>query len=191
MSDPRFAESRPETDGKARKPARRMRRLLWLPWMFVIALVIGLTIFSIYVSDGLKARNQCQDQMRAIYRAIEAYDQAYGQLPSLSFYPTNPQSGEKSLRVALTPFGAYEELFLCPHSADLVREQQGLSYLWNVALNGKPLRTFDADTWILVEIEAVSADVSPPHFRRYNVLYANGDVRHVTSVPPGIRAESE
>jgi len=178
-------------DDKLPESVRRLRRFMWLPWIVVIGLVIALSVFSIWVSEGLKDRAACLEQLGEIYRGLEQYDQTYGQLPSLAFYPTNPKTDEKSICVALQPFGTYEELFVCPHSAPRIQKEQGLSYLWNVALNGKPLRNFGADTWMLIEIEAMSGDIVPPHFRRYNVLYANGEVRHVRSVPPGIRIESE
>jgi len=66
-----------------------------------------------------------------------------------------------------------------------------LTYLWNVELNGIPLKDVQAtNPWMLIEISALSATAKAPHFGRFNILLADGSVVERSEIPAGILSPS-
>lgn len=122
----------------------------------------------------------CGENLRAIYRALELFEYERGTLPALAFFPDNPFEDSDSLRVVLEPYGAGGSMCVCPHAPRALSEL-GLTYVWNVRLNGRKMPRDPAERdWMLVEISAVSGDVPAPHLGRYNVLYTDGTVERIS-----------
>jgi len=171
--------------------SRALSRLVWLPWIGVLLLVCALTIVTLRVNGNLRDRRICREHLEEIYQALVRSNQENGSLPRLDFYPTNTRNDQDSLLVALRDYGIREADCQCPRSPASIREGQGLTYLWNVELNGIPLKDVQDHTWMLIEISALSATAKAPHFGRYNILLANGTVVERSEVPAGILVPSK
>ncbi len=119
----------------------------------------------------------CEENLHAIYRALELYELERGTLPKLAFFPDQPAEDADSVRVVLQPFGMQPHHAICP-SATRVEKELGLTYIWNTALNGQPIPR-DEPVWMLTEMDALSPDLPKTHVIRYNVLFSDGSVRRI------------
>jgi hypothetical protein len=152
--------------------------------MALMALVAGIYLLLMEVSMMMR----CSDQVRRIYQALELYEMDRGSLPRLAFYPDEPLTDPDSIRVVLEEYGGDASLWVCPSSHPKIAAT-GLSYIWNVQLNGGSLRGRATNTWVIVEINALSSDVPAPHLGFHNVLYTDGRVeriRHPLEKLPGL-----
>lgn len=131
------------------------------------------------VLQELRYSFECQAHLRALYHALELYEMERGALPKLAYFPDVPQEDTDSLRVVLESFGAGGSACLCPAAPPNLREL-GLTYVWNVRLNGRKIPRGQAREWMLVDIQALSTDVPPPHLGKYHVLYSDGTVERIT-----------
>jgi prepilin-type processing-associated H-X9-DG protein len=143
--------------------------------LLVIAAVVG-ALF--YVLGQVRRTATCADQLKSIYRALELYEMERGVLPSLAFYPDHALEDLDSLRVVLEPYGVSGARCICP-SARPVQRAEGLTYLWNVSLNGQRMPRESEAVWMLVDMNALSDDVPSPHLGRYNALFSDGSVRRI------------
>lgn len=142
----------------------------------VAALILG-GLF--HLLNRVRKDAACRANLEAIYLALEQFELEKGALPDLAYYPDEPYTGERSLRVVLEEFGLSASACVCPAGHPAAREF-GLSYIWNPAFNGGHLTGSNTEPgWLLVDIQALAPDVPPPHLRGYHVLYSNGDIRAV------------
>lgn len=158
-------------------PARAYatKLLAKLAMLLAVAAAVLLTLFVIL--ESVRDSFDCESNLKAIYAALELYEQDRGSLPRLAFFPDDPMEDESSLRVVLEPYGAVGRICVCP-AAPRSLAALGLTYVWNVRLNGRKMPR-EERVWVLVEMSAVSADVPAPHLGRYNVLYSDGVVERV------------
>lgn len=154
----------------------------------LLAVVIALSILGagigLLVQDQLMAR-QCEARLRGLYTALEQYEIDRGLLPHLALFPDDPKQDSNSLLAALASYIASPELYICPATPQICRDT-GLSYIWNVKLNGRKLREDREPLWMLTEINALSQEVPAPHGRCYHILYTDGTIRHSKQPPPGL-----
>lgn len=151
---------------------------MWWKLGLVLALgAMGFAIINHYVTEARKAA-RCADQLRAIYRALEMYEMERGSLPQLAYYPDSPLEDPDSLRTVLEAYGLDPEYCVCPASRRIQRAE-GLTYLWNVKLNGLRIPRGGQPVWMLVDMEALGGGVPAPHFGGYNVLFSDGSVRRL------------
>lgn len=137
-----------------------------------ILTVVAMIYFVLIASAKTLA---CQENLNRIYQSLEMYELAHGSLPRLAFYAEEPLSDPESICVALESYGLTPETFICPSAHALVAET-GLTYIWNTRLNGRSMQEFYEKQWMLVEIEAISSEVSGPHFGSCQVLYTDGSI---------------
>lgn len=155
--------------------------------LLVVAAVLCLAAGGIWYSFTARAQaRHCEANLLAIYSALELYEVDRGTLPRLAFFPDDPKQDNDSLVTTLQPYRSGAEVYACP-SAPANLKDLGLTYVWNVALNGKKLHAPGAPTWMLVEINSLSDQVPAPHFGRYHILYTDGRVRPSRTPPPGLR----
>ena len=138
------------------------------------------------VKDRAK-RTQCQQNLRQVGMAIQMHEMMNGALPSAKFYPKEPREDGQSI---LNLLPGYERCMVCPcmpHSL----QAKGLTFLWNDRYGGKGLSAIPnpSQTWLMIEMSAVSKDAPPPHQGGYNVLCADLQVRHWTNLPPELKAK--
>jgi hypothetical protein len=124
--------------------------------------------------------------LRAIYMALEWYELDQGRLPDLAFFPNDPLHDNDSLLVKLGKYGVTEEMTVPPDVPEALRDLS-LCYVWNVDLNGRKLHEPGPPKWMLVNIQALSDDLPPPHLWRYHILYSDGQVERSRVPPPGLR----
>jgi hypothetical protein len=152
--------------------------------VFIMVLAIGSA--SVRIALERARQDRCARNLRRIYSWLEMYEIDRGTLPHLAMFPDEPRHDHDSLVTVLQAYGSGDDTFLCPaEPADL--RQEGLTYLWNVQLNGKTLRSPKEPTWMLVEINALSQTVPAPHFGAYNILYTDGQVRREREPPLALR----
>jgi prepilin-type processing-associated H-X9-DG protein len=155
--------------------------------VLMAALVIGLLSgLAGWILRQSKKAQQCERNMARIYLALEMYEIDRGTLPALAFFPNDPQHDSDSLPVALKKYGVSGEMCICPALPPVLREL-GITYVWNTRMNGKKLHEPGVRDWMLVEVNALSDQIGPPHLGQYNVLYTDGRVERTPRLPPDIR----
>lgn len=157
-------------------------------FVLTVALLMVIAACGALILRGYRRAETCRANLREIYAVLEMYEIENGTLPSLALFPDDPKNDEDSLRVFLESQGVSGDLCLCPTSPRVVRET-GLSYLWNVNLNGKKLSGFKDPEWMIVEINALSDQVPAPHYGAYHILYTDGRVEASREPPPELREE--
>lgn len=155
------------------KSGRIFIRILFL--MLVIGGIVGALLFTM---TQIRHTVACADNLKSIYRALELYEMERGVLPTLAYYPDHPLEDSDSLRVVLEPYGLTGARCLCPHARSVQRDE-GLTYLWNVSLNGQRIPRDKEPVWMLVDMNALSDDVPAPHLGRYNALFTDGTVKRI------------
>jgi prepilin-type processing-associated H-X9-DG protein len=154
----------------------------------VAAVLIGLAAAIYTVVHQNMLTKKCANNLRNIYAALENFEVDRGTLPRAAFYPDDPKQDNDSLLVVLQPYRIQPDIYICP-SAPRVQKDTGLTYVWNVHLNGRKLQGSGAPAWMIVELNALSDAVPAPHFGSYNILYADGSVRRSKEPPTGLRGE--
>ena len=150
------------------------------------AVLIGLAA-AIYMAIHQNVLNKkCANNLRNIYTALENFEVDRGTLPRAAFYPDDPKQDNDSLLVALQPYRVHPDIYICP-TAPASQKDLGLTYVWNVQLNGRNLHGSGAPTWMMVELNALSDAVPAPHFGAYNILSTDGSVRRSKQPPPDLR----
>lgn len=133
-----------------------------------------------HVMDRAKAL-QCQNNLRQMGVVLKTM----GTLPNAAFYPSgDPKSDPKSLLVIGKKAGLTESMFMCPTAPPEFRDK-GLTFLWNDAVNGQGPFSVSRE-WLMIEMNVLSAEPTPPHAGKYHVLYGDGSVKAVTSIPQEI-----
>lgn len=150
-------------------------------WLRIGILLIGTAlVVAVLMNILAEARHaaQCAANLQQIYRALELYEMDRGTLPTLAYFPDQPMDDPDSLRVVLEPYGITPQHCICPASRP-IQAAEGLTYLWNVRLNGKRIPRGTNAVWMLVDMNAISDDVPASHFGGYNVLFSDGTVRRI------------
>jgi prepilin-type processing-associated H-X9-DG protein len=169
----------------SRRPHRQGRILVKA---LLLAASLGAALLAGYHLVRTRQDNRiCIDHLKKLYGALELYELDRGALPALAFYPGDDLKQEHSnLRLVLEAYGAEANTCLCPALPKAVNEL-GLSYVWNVKLNGQKIPRSSEATWMLIEISALSPEVPAPHGGFYNALYSDGSVRALRVPPPELR----
>lgn len=154
----------------------------------VAAVLIGLAAGIYTAVHQNMLTKKCANNLRNIYTALENFEVDRGTLPRAAFYPDDPKQDNDSLLVALQPYRAQSDLYICP-AAPAVQKDTGLTYVWNVQLNGRKMHVSGAPVWMIVELNALSDAVPAPHFGGYNILYTDGSVQRSKEPPKGLRGD--
>ncbi len=130
----------------------------------------------------LAYQTDCKNNLMQLYQALLMYDMNNGGLPKAAFFPKHPKGDPDSLELILD--AAYRPSLVCPVFPSAIKEK-GLTYLYNDSLGGQSLDMIpDApNTWLLMEMNAVSPEIPMPHPGGFNILYANGQVRVSKTIP--------
>ena len=161
------------------------RRKVWLVWLPTAGAVAALA-FALFLGLRHRAWNRgCEANLVSIYEKLRAYSLDRETLPALSFFPDDVFTDPDSLYTVLAPYGLRAEECVCPaikrHLGDL-----GITYVWNVRLNGRAWEDLGSAAWLLVEINALSRNAPRPHGGHYHILYADGRVERSPYPPPGL-----
>lgn len=156
---------------------------MYTPVLLLLAVIVAV-VGIVWLRGERSAEQRCEENLYDIYAALELYEIEYGSLPTLAFYPDEPLKDDTGLRVFLERQGLPGSVCICPSSTETIKES-GLSYLWNIELNGQNLGQPGDPAWILVEINALSEQVPPPHRGYYHILYTDGSVQRSKTPPEG------
>ncbi len=151
-------------------------------------LVIGAG--GLWYLDGWLDARKCERDLQAIYRAVEMHEINHGALPRIAFYADQPLEDERSMVRVLGNYGVPPEVFRCPCSHPVVRDT-GLSYVWNVDVNGLHLLQIEDPVWMVAEVSALSGEVPRPFMGRVPVLFTDGRVEWLSRVPASLRNRLE
>ncbi len=144
----------------------------------VTELLVAVTIVTsvssaafVNVKDKAK-QTQCQNNLKQIGMALRMHEMTDGKLPKAAFFPDDPEKGKDSIRVVLKDNPA--KLFKCPSAPEEIAKK-GLTFVWNDKCGGKPSHRIkkSKETWLMMEVDAVSDKVPAPHPGGYNILYAD------------------
>ena len=156
---------------------------VFLPWLFIFLMIGSLFWLLQRVNKGIQDTDACHKNLEAIYQALRLYEQEHGRLPALEFYPLEPTEGDGNLIHILENQSSSDVAWLvCPGAPDLLREQ-GITYLWNTALNQSSLTERDDITWVLVDMQALDDRLPGPHFGKVHILYTDGRIE-LSDDPP-------
>lgn len=122
----------------------------------------------------------CENNLRQLYMGLQMYEMSYGSLPAAKLYPKNPKRDKKSIVKLMDP--AYEPLFVCPVFPSAIKDK-GLTYIYNDEIAGQSLDMLPTDTWIMMEMNAVSEKIPLPHPGGFHILYANGQIKIQKELP--------
>ncbi len=161
------------------------QRYFTLRALYVAVAITAVVLLGMHYVKQRHLEDQCADNLAQIYSALEMYEINHGVLPNLAFYPDNPKHAPDSLLVVLDPYAFGSDLGYCPSSHPVIRER-GLSYVWNIRMNGKKLHAAPDAPWLITEIAALSDQVSPPHRGHYLILYADGRIVRSQTPPDGL-----
>ena len=127
-------------------------------------------------------QQSCANNLRQLYQGLMAYDMQNGGLPQAAFFPKNPRQDPKSLVQILGQNWAAS--LVCPVFPGAIKDK-GLTYLYNDSLAGQSLDQIEnaSETWLLVEMNAISPEVPMPHPGGFNTLYADGQVKVTKKIP--------
>lgn len=169
-------------------PARPCAGFVLIELLAIATVLVGLAAGIYTVVHQNMLAKKCANNLRNIYTSLENFEIDRGTLPRAAFYPDDPKQDNDSLVVALQPYSTRQDMYICP-TAPSVQKESGLTYVWNVQLNGRKLRGTGAPAWMMVELNALSDAVPTPHFGGYNILYADGSVLRSKTPPAGLRGE--
>ena len=149
-----------------------------------IALAAGAGGVVVSLARSAREERQCIENLQSVYDAVHRYDEKHASLPDLAFFPGDVRRDLDSLLVVLEPHGLREPQCVCP-GADPVLAETGITYVWNVSLNGRRLSSLEIPVWMMVEINVLSPSVPATHRGGYHVLYTDGRVEREVN-PPAI-----
>lgn len=163
-----------------RRPANRSARAGGILVRLLVIVALAASVFFVQhrMSVSTAEDQACKDNLRSLFRALELYEMDRGTLPTLAFFPDDPQNDADSLRTILEPYGAEAHFAICPATHPVLRDL-GLTYVWNHRLNAKRIPRSGPPRWMLIEMTAAYADLPAPHSGHYNVLFTDGTVREV------------
>jgi len=154
--------------------------------LVVFVLLCCMALIGWFATRQVMMRKHCKRNLYAIYNALEMYEMDRGTLPRLAFFPDKPKTEKDSPLVALRPYSSSADIFICPAAPPYHREL-GMTYVWNVELNGRKLHATGAPAWMMTEMSALSEALPPPHLGVYNVLYTDGHVRKSKTPPVALQ----
>jgi len=156
---------------------------VFLPWLFIILMVFSLFWLLNRLNTGIQQSEQCENQLKNLYRYLRLYEEENGRLPTFELYPEEPLRNEDSMLNRLNMIqGFTPEWLICP-GAPAILKDENVTYLWNTALNQSSLTQRKEITWVLVDMQALDDDIAGPHFDHYHILYTDGRVERSSSPP--------
>ncbi len=163
---------------------RKHVRYLW-PWLLILLMLGSAGLMLKFTSDNAAMAKECSSNLKHIYLALELYEMEQGHLPVIEYYSDASGESVGSIIRVLQPYGIQKSRCICPKAPPVLREV-GMSYVWNVNMNGGNLHGEAQPQWLLTEIEALSRKTPGPHFHKYQVLYTDGSVSLVSELPRGL-----
>jgi prepilin-type N-terminal cleavage/methylation domain-containing protein/prepilin-type processing-associated H-X9-DG protein len=124
---------------------------------------------------------QCANNLKQIGLAVQMFEMEQGRFPDAKFFPENPNTDPRSIKVILKNYGMPDEIFICP-TAPQELKNLGLTYLWNDEINNSYSIENASQTWLMVDMTAAYEGVKS-HRDGYNVLYADFHVAWTPNRP--------
>lgn len=154
--------------------------------LLLLSVFLVLVALAIYVRQGLLTMDvQCEENLRSVFGALDRYENEWGRLPELAFFPEHLEESRDSLLNVLRRYGVTDLHCICPAMPANV-QRSGITYVWNTRLNGRQRAALESPTWMLVEISALNPELPRPHAGGYQVLYTDGSVRRSPAPPDGL-----
>ncbi len=161
--------------------------------MLIVTAIITSIPTSKYVRVKKMAyQTQCYSNLKNISIALISFKMDYDDImPKAEFYPKNI-NGKKSIVKLLSDYLGGTSLkkhgdnspWVCP-GLPLKLRKKGLSFIYNDSIAGKRPR-HPSETWVLIEMNAVSAKIPAPHPKGYNILFADGSIQTTKTLPKDI-----
>ncbi|MBU0534461.1 MAG: prepilin-type N-terminal cleavage/methylation domain-containing protein [Candidatus Omnitrophica bacterium] len=152
--------------------------------LLLVTSILGAVSPAAYIGVKNKAYEiSCMNNLKQIGTTLQMFELEQGKLPDAKFFPNNPNTDPRSIKVILKNYGMPNEIFICPTAPQQLKDL-GLTYLWNDEVNGKSLYSIDnpSQTWLMVDMTAAYEEATS-HRNGYNILYANFQVNWSASPP--------
>lgn len=152
--------------------------------LLLVTSILGAVSPAAYIGVKNKAYEiSCMNNLKQIGTTLQMFELEQGKLPDAKFFPNNPNTDPRSIKVILKNYGMPNEIFICPTAPQQLKDL-GLTYLWNDEVNGKSLYSIDnpSQTWLMVDMTAAYEEATS-HRNGYNILYANFRVNWSASPP--------
>ena len=162
----------------------KSRRGFTLVELLMVTAILGAVSPASYI--GVKNRAyeiQCLNNLKQMGLAVQMFEMEQGKFPDAKFFPKNPNTDPRSIKVILKNYGMPNEMFICPTAPQQLKDL-GLTYLWNDEVSGKSSLSIPnpSQTWLMVDMTAAQEGVEP-HRGGYNILYADFRVEWSASPP--------
>ncbi|MDD5455237.1 MAG: type II secretion system protein [Candidatus Ratteibacteria bacterium] len=142
--------------------------------LMIVTSILGAVSPAAYIGVKNKAYEiQCLNNLKQIGAAIQMFELEQGRLPNAKFFPENPNTDPRSIKVILHNYGMPDEIFICPTAPQKLRDM-GLTYLWNDETSARTLYSIQkpSQTWLMVDMTA-AYEQAKSHRNGYNILYAD------------------
>ena len=150
--------------------------------ILLVTSILGAVSPAAYIGVKNKAYEiQCMNNLKQIGLAVRMFEMEQGRFPDAKFFPENPNTDPKSIKVLLKDYGTTSELFICPTAPQQLKDL-GLTYLWNDKINSLYSFQNASQTWLMVDMTA-AYDKVKSHRDGYNILYADFHVEWAPSRP--------
>ncbi len=162
------------------KRLHRLKRVLnsnvgfTLTELLLVTSILGTISPAAYIGVKNKAYEiSCANNLKQIGLALQMFEIEQGRLPNAKFFPKDPNTDPRSIKVILGNYGMPNEIFICPTAPQQLKDL-GLTYLWNDKTNGKTLFSIQnrSRTWLMVDMTA-AYEKAESHRGGYNILYAD------------------
>jgi len=136
-------------------------------------------------TDKKECTDKCQSNLSSLYDLIIKFEDKYGALPHADYYPDDPMTSNRNI-IKLLGYDAFK-YGICPTWSDEIKGKTNNTYIWNNELNGMRIDNIEnpANTWLLFDASATHNYMTgcgfAGHEIGYNVLYADGSVKHITN----------
>jgi prepilin-type processing-associated H-X9-DG protein len=124
----------------------------------------------------------CYNQLRQIGLTFMMMAQTDEPLPQAWFYPPDNHPAREPYNIVniMGRQRVPKQFFICPSAPEELKER-GICYLYNDRLSNRNLDSIDnpAETWLMMDVNGVTAEVPPAHNDGCNVLYCDGHVKWI------------
>ncbi|MHB8995272.1 MAG: prepilin-type N-terminal cleavage/methylation domain-containing protein [Armatimonadota bacterium] len=122
----------------------------------------------------------CYNQLRQLGLSFMMMAHMDEPLPQAWFYPPDNHPAREQYNIVniMARQRVPKQFFICPSAPEELKAR-GCCYLYNDRLSNRNLDSIDrpGETWLMMDVNAVTSEVPPAHNEGCNVLFCDGHVK--------------